>query len=106
MYGWNRRQTPDYARALISEADADADAKLIERWVEIRFMRQTALTRAEPVKLSMIVGKGALRRTVGGRKVRPPCYGTSPTKPDAPTSTSASYHSIPAPTPARTALSA
>lgn len=63
-------QTPDYARALISEANADADAKLIERWVEIRFMRQTALTRAEPVMLSMIIDEGALRRTVGGPKIQ------------------------------------
>jgi len=63
-------QTSDYARALIQRANTDATAQMTERWVELRMMRQVVLSRAEPVRLEMILDEAALRRTVGGAQVQ------------------------------------
>ncbi|WP_067825216.1 helix-turn-helix domain-containing protein [Actinomadura kijaniata] len=62
-------QTPDYARAVISDAGAlDLDDEAIERRVNLRMERQQVLDGDHPLKLWAILDEAALRREIGGRE--------------------------------------
>ncbi len=63
-------QTENYARAVVSGAVPAADVDYVERRVEARLKRQTALTRKErPLQLWAIMDEAALHRQVGGKGV-------------------------------------
>ncbi|MFE3446537.1 helix-turn-helix domain-containing protein [Nocardia sp. NPDC059180] len=63
-------QTPDYARALISDFYRDDCPENIERRVELRMRRQSIITRkADPVHLELLLHESALHRVVGGPRV-------------------------------------
>lgn len=62
-------QTPEYARAVMRGVDPDAGEQQIERWSELRLMRQTVLKRETPVKLSVVIEETLLHRMVGGPAV-------------------------------------
>lgn len=63
-------QTPDYARALISDFYRDEATGDIERRVELRMQRQSIVTRkADPVRLELLLHESALHRMVGGPMV-------------------------------------
>ncbi|MEU6021207.1 helix-turn-helix transcriptional regulator [Micromonospora sp. NPDC047134] len=62
-------QTKAYAEAIIRAVDIDATEEQINRYVEIRLARQRRLDGDEPVRLSVVIDEGALRRTVGGATV-------------------------------------
>ncbi|NEW42197.1 helix-turn-helix domain-containing protein [Nocardia cyriacigeorgica] len=63
-------QTPDYARALISDFYRDDSPEHIERRVELRMRRQPIVTRkADPVRLELLLHESALHRVVGGPRV-------------------------------------
>ena len=59
-------QTRDYAEAVITAADWQAEPEQVARWVQLRMDRQTVLHSAEPPRLSVIVDEPVLRRAVGG----------------------------------------
>lgn len=61
-------QTPEYARALITETGL-LDPTYIEQRVEIRMNRRSVLTRIDPAQCSIFVHENALRTMVGGPKV-------------------------------------
>ncbi|MEU0795584.1 helix-turn-helix transcriptional regulator [Amycolatopsis sp. NPDC005961] len=56
-------QTPDYARAILSNSEiglAQADAMLV-----VRLDRQRILTKADPVRLTALIGEVAIREEIG-----------------------------------------
>jgi hypothetical protein len=59
-------QTRDYAEAVITAADWQAEPEQVARWVQLRMDRQTVLHSAEPPRLSVIIDEPVLRRGVGG----------------------------------------
>lgn len=61
-------QTADYARALAEATDLEGSGQ-VDRWVEMRLMRQAILSRAEPPHLSAVIDEGVLRRPIGGPQV-------------------------------------
>ena len=63
-------QTSAYIRAIMRGARIDASDEEIERRVQVRLDRQTALYRQDkPLRLWSIISEGALRRQIGGRDV-------------------------------------
>lgn len=63
-------QIPLYARTLIEAVYPDSDPAEIDRRVRLRVERQVKVTRkTRPVELSVVLGEGALRRTVGSGKI-------------------------------------
>ena len=62
-------QTRDYAEAVITAADWQAEPEQVARWVQLRMDRQTVLHSAEPPRLSVIIDEPVLRRAVGGPDV-------------------------------------
>lgn len=62
-------QTPDYAREIIRAVDRDASTEQVDRWIELRIMRQAILERSAPPDISMIVDEAILRRQVGANGV-------------------------------------
>jgi transcriptional regulator with XRE-family HTH domain len=63
-------QTSAYIRAIMRGARLDASDEEIERRVQVRLDRQTALYRADrPLRLWSIISEGALRRQIGGPDV-------------------------------------
>ncbi|MDQ4031424.1 MAG: DUF5753 domain-containing protein, partial [Actinomycetota bacterium] len=62
-------QTRDYAEAVITAAERDAEPGQIGRWLELRMDRQAVLRRPEPPRLSVIIDEPVLRRAVGGNAV-------------------------------------
>ncbi|MTE12791.1 helix-turn-helix domain-containing protein [Nocardia aurantiaca] len=62
-------QTPSYAEAVIRAVDPDADDAQIDRWLEVRMIRQQVLTRPRPVHLTVILDESILRRPIGGANV-------------------------------------
>lgn len=63
-------QTPAYMRALFTESGRPVDEDTVERQIKLRLERQQTLTRREPpLRLTAIVGAGALARRVGGDPV-------------------------------------
>ena len=64
-------QTPDYARVIHEQAMPKLSSDVIEQRIEVRLVRQAALTREEPAppKLDAIIDEAVLHRPVGGPKV-------------------------------------
>ncbi len=62
-------QTKDYARAAITAADPEATEEQVDRWVELRTMRQHVLRGEDPPTLRAILDESLLHRMVGGRAV-------------------------------------
>ena len=63
-------QTPDYARALYWALYPQGTERDADRLAELRLERQHALTRrTPPLRLTAVLGAGALARQVGGRRV-------------------------------------
>jgi transcriptional regulator with XRE-family HTH domain len=64
-------QTPDYARAVHEGAMPKLSPAVIEQRIEVRLVRQAALTRADPAppRLEAIVDEAVLYRPVGGSEV-------------------------------------
>jgi transcriptional regulator with XRE-family HTH domain len=62
-------QTRDYAEAVISAAERDAEPAQIGRWLELRMERQSVLRQPDPPRLSVIVDEPVLHRAVGGSAV-------------------------------------
>ncbi|MET9292342.1 helix-turn-helix transcriptional regulator [Streptomyces sp. NPDC003077] len=58
-------QTPDYARAVITEAWETEGPEQVERLVEVRRLRQELLDREEPFELKAIICESALRQCIG-----------------------------------------
>lgn len=58
--------TSQYARAAITAAEYDAKSEQIDRWVELRMIRQGILERENPPRFSAIIDEAVLRREVGG----------------------------------------
>lgn len=59
-------QTREYAEAMITATDWEAEPAQIARWVQLRMDRQAVLHRETPPQLSVIIDEFALRREVGG----------------------------------------
>lgn len=62
-------QTEAYARAVIRGGSTYVRLTEVDRRVTARMARQTRLTYANPLKLTMLVGEGVLRQQVGGPEV-------------------------------------
>ncbi|APU16535.1 helix-turn-helix domain-containing protein [Actinoalloteichus fjordicus] len=63
-------QTPAYMRAVITASRPDHPPSEVDRLVELRRARQRILTRhPAPLKLTAVIGEGAVRRLVGGEAV-------------------------------------
>ena len=64
-------QTPAYARVIHEQAMPKLSSDVIEQRIEVRVVRQAALTREEPAppKLDAIIDEAVLHRPVGGPKV-------------------------------------
>jgi transcriptional regulator with XRE-family HTH domain len=62
-------QTAAYARAVLRSAEPQESDRQVDRWVEMRVMRQAILERSEPPHLGVVLDEGALRRVVGGPSV-------------------------------------
>lgn len=63
-------QTPAYAEAVIRAVDPDASDAQVDRWLEVRMIRQQVLSRPKPVHLTTILDESILRRPIGGAGVR------------------------------------
>lgn len=61
-------QTPDYARAVITEAWDTEGPEQVERLVEVRTLRQELITRDEPVGLKVILCEAVLQQRIGSQK--------------------------------------
>ena len=59
-------QTREYAEAMITAADWEAEPAQIARWVQLRMDRQAVLRQEAPPQLSVIIDEFALRRKIGG----------------------------------------
>ncbi|MDQ2880683.1 MAG: helix-turn-helix domain-containing protein [Actinomycetota bacterium] len=62
-------QTREYAEAVITAADWEAEPAQIARWVQLRIDRQAVLHQKTPPRLRVIIDEFVLRREVGGSGV-------------------------------------
>jgi transcriptional regulator with XRE-family HTH domain len=62
-------QTREYAEAVITAADWEAEPAQIARWVQLRMDRQAVLHQEAPPRLRVIIDEFALRREIGGPDV-------------------------------------
>jgi transcriptional regulator with XRE-family HTH domain len=62
-------QTEEYAQAVVSGSRKWSTQRDIHKFVELRMLRQRALTRSEPLALWCVLDEAALRRTVGGPEI-------------------------------------
>jgi transcriptional regulator with XRE-family HTH domain len=62
-------QTQDYARAVIRALHPNLDTPQVDRWIELREVRQALLRQDNPPSVWAILDEDVLRRQVGGRKV-------------------------------------
>lgn len=62
-------QTPGYVRAVVSAAQPGCSPADLERSVDLRQARQDKLHGDRPPRLNVVLGEGALRRSVGGTEV-------------------------------------
>ena len=62
-------QTEEYAHAMVSDSRKWSAQREIRNFVELRMMRQEALTRSDPLRLWCVIDEAALRRQVGGPQV-------------------------------------
>ncbi|MGH3936750.1 MAG: helix-turn-helix domain-containing protein [Pseudonocardiaceae bacterium] len=58
-------QTREYAEAVITAAEWEADPAQISRWVQLRMDRQAVLYREEPPQFTVIIDEFVLRREIG-----------------------------------------
>lgn len=58
-------QTPDYARAVITEAWETEGPEQVERLVEVRTLRQELIARDEPIELKVILCEAVLQQRIG-----------------------------------------
>jgi transcriptional regulator with XRE-family HTH domain len=59
-------QTREYAEAVITAAEWDAEPAQITRWVQLRLDRQAVLHREAPPRCTVIIDEFVLRREIGG----------------------------------------
>jgi transcriptional regulator with XRE-family HTH domain len=62
-------QTREYAEAVITASDWEAEPAQIARWVQLRMDRQAVLHREAPPRLMVIIDEFVLRREIGGPDV-------------------------------------
>jgi transcriptional regulator with XRE-family HTH domain len=62
-------QTQDYARAVIRALFPNLRPPQVDRWIELREVRQALLKQDDPPTVWAILDEDVLRRPVGGRKV-------------------------------------
>ena len=62
-------QTREYAEAVITAADWEAEPAQIARWVQLRMDRQAVLHREAPPRFTAITDEFALSREIGGPDV-------------------------------------
>lgn len=60
-------QTPEYARALLTNLSGDQDSDRAERQLAVLGRRQRILHREDPPHLWLVIDEGALRRRIGSR---------------------------------------
>jgi hypothetical protein len=60
-------QTENYARAVVQLGKSHLPQEEVDQRVALRVTRQQILTRANPVKLWVIIDEAVLRRPIGGR---------------------------------------
>jgi transcriptional regulator with XRE-family HTH domain len=63
-------QTREYAEAVISAAEWEAEPAQIARWVQLRMDRQAVLRQETPPRFTAIIDEFVLRRDIGGPDVR------------------------------------
>jgi uncharacterized protein DUF5753 len=61
--------TREYAEAVITAAEWDAEPAQIARWVQLRMDRQAVLHREAPPRFTVIIDEFVLRREIGGPDV-------------------------------------
>jgi transcriptional regulator with XRE-family HTH domain len=59
-------QTREYAEAVITAAEWEAEPAQIARWVQLRMDRQAVLHQETPPRLTAIIDEFVLRREIGG----------------------------------------
>ncbi len=62
-------QTREYAEAVITAMDWEAEPAQIARWVQLRMDRQAVLRQQAPPQVNVIIAEFALRREIGGPEV-------------------------------------
>lgn len=62
-------QTKDYARAVVERSRKWQTDREIDNFVELRMVRQDALSRGNPLHLWCVLDESALQREVGGKHV-------------------------------------
>ena len=62
-------QTREYAEAVITAAEWEAEAAQIARWVQLRMDRQAVLHQERPPRFTAIIDESVLRREIGGPDV-------------------------------------
>ncbi|MFI1352855.1 helix-turn-helix domain-containing protein [Streptomyces sp. NPDC020898] len=62
-------QTADYARAVVERSRKWQTDREIDSFVELRMVRQEALSRENPLHLWCVLDESALQREVGGKRV-------------------------------------
>jgi transcriptional regulator with XRE-family HTH domain len=62
-------QTREYAEAVITAAEWEAEPAQIARWVQLRMERQAVLHREAPPRFMAIIDEFVLRREIGGSDV-------------------------------------
>lgn len=62
-------QTREYAEAVITAAEWEAEPAQIARWVQLRMDRQAVLHQETPPRLTVIIDEFVLRREIGGPDV-------------------------------------
>ncbi|MGH3997302.1 MAG: helix-turn-helix domain-containing protein [Pseudonocardiaceae bacterium] len=62
-------QTREYAEAVITAAEWEAEPAQIARWVQLRMDRQAVLHREAPPRFTAIIDEFVLRREIGGSGV-------------------------------------
>jgi hypothetical protein len=58
-------QTREYAKAVVTAAEWEAEPTQIARWVQVRMDRQAVLHREAPPRLRAIIDESVLRREIG-----------------------------------------
>ncbi|NEW32978.1 helix-turn-helix domain-containing protein [Nocardia cyriacigeorgica] len=62
-------QTPAYAEAVMRAVDPDVPDEQVDRWLEVRMLRQQTLGLPRPTQFTAILDESVLRRPVGGHRV-------------------------------------
>jgi hypothetical protein len=65
-------QTREYAEAVITAAEWEAEPAQIARWVQLRMDRQAVLHRDAPSRFTVIIDEFVLRREIGGPDIHRP----------------------------------